>query len=102
MEEWLPTSIPKLFPNWQVYKKVNIFTISSSRHNDRWARQTQTTSYTTGTIICKESKVKDQGEKKRRTNICWTTDQCFLLYKQYFIKFPQNPLSYILSIPFYK
>lgn len=80
MEEWLPTSIPKLFPNWQVYKKVNIFTISSSRHNDRWARQTQTTSYTTGTIICKESKVKDQGEKKGELTFVGqrTSASCFI------------------------
>lgn len=40
MEEELPISIPKLFPKWEVYNKVTIFTVSLSRYNNGWAKQT--------------------------------------------------------------
>lgn len=65
MEEQLPTSIPKLFPKWEVYNKVTLFTVSLSRHNDGWAKQTGP--QTTRTITWKESKVKDQEGKGELT-----------------------------------
>ena len=101
MGEQLPISIPKLFPNWEVYNKVTVSTVSLSRHNDGRAKQTYTTLYTTRARTWKESKVKDQEGKGERT-FMWTPKWCFLLYKHYLIKFPQNPTSYLLLLSFFK